>query len=286
MASIMVRIQDATVRIGRTAILGPISLTVRAGESWVVLGPNGAGKTTLLDLAGAIRHPTSGTVEVLGSRLGSVDVRALRSRIGFVGHHVADAIPSHLPVLDIVLTGKRSTLVPWMQSFGGDDRRMATALLERVGCTPMSARSLASCSQGERQRVLLARALFGRPELLLLDEPMAGLDLPGRELLLDALSSTADSAPPTMLVTHHLEEIPVTATHAALLRTGRAVAAGPIGSVLTDEHVSACFGIPVSVSSDDGRWRGYADRSANSRRQRDRHGSRRGERAGREPTDD
>ena len=262
----MVRIRDATVRVGRTVILGPISLTVRAGESWVILGPNGAGKTTLLDLAGAIRHPTSGTVEVLGSRLGSVDVRALRSRIGFVGHRVADSIPSHLPVLDIVLTGKRSTLVPWMQSFDENDRRAAAASLERVGCTPMSGRSLASCSQGERQRVLLARALFGRPELLLLDEPMAGLDLPGRELLLGALSSTADSAPPTMLATHHLEEIPVTATHAVLLRKGKAVAAGPIGSVLTDEHVSACFGIPVSVSSSEGRWRGHADRSATSRR--------------------
>ena len=261
----VVQVLDATVRIGRTTILGPISFDVRAGESWVILGPNGAGKTTLLDLAGAIRHPTSGTVEVLGSRLGTVDVRALRSRIGFVGHHVADIIPAHLRIADIVLTGKRSTLVPWMQSFDEDDRRVAAGLLERVSCTPMSARSLASCSQGERQRVMLARALFGRPELLLLDEPMAGLDLPGRELLLDALSSTADTAPPTILVTHHLEEIPVTTTHAALLRAGRAVAAGPIEAVLTDEHVSACFGMPVSVSSSQGRWRGHADRSAASR---------------------
>lgn len=260
----VVQIRDATVRIGGTAILGPISLTVHAGESWVILGPNGAGKTTLLDLAGAIRHPTSGEVEVLGSQLRSVDVRALRSRIGFVGHHVADAIPMHLPVVDIVLTGKRSTLVPWMQSFSEEDRRTAAELLERVGCTPMSARPLASCSQGERQRVMLARALFGRPELLLLDEPMAGLDLPGRELLLDALSSTADAAPPTILVTHHLEEIPVTATHAALLRSGRAGAAGPIEAVLTVQHVSACFGMPVSVSQSEGRWRGHADRSANS----------------------
>ena len=246
--------------------MGPVSLSVRADESWVILGPNGAGKTTLLDLAGAIRHPTSGTVDVLGARLGSVDMRALRSRIGFVGHHVADAIPAHLSVIDIVLTGKRSTLVPWMQSFDDDDRRTASELLERVGCSPMSARPLASCSQGERQRVMLARALFGRPELILLDEPMAGLDLPGRELLLDALSSTADAAPPTILVTHHLEEIPVGTTHAALLRAGRAVVAGPIEAVLTDEHASACFGIPVSVSSSEGRWRGHADRSATSRR--------------------
>jgi iron complex transport system ATP-binding protein len=252
----IVQIRDATVRIGQTTILGPITFTVRAGESWVILGPNGAGKTTLLDLVGAIRHPTSGTVEVLGSRVGSVDVRTLRSRIGFVGHHVADAIPAHLPVVDIVLTGKRSTLVPWMQTFDENDRRTAAELLERVGCTPMTTRPLASCSQGERQRVMLARALFGRPELLLLDEPMAGLDLPGRELLLDALSSTAHSAPPTILVTHHLEEIPRTVTHAALMRAGITVAAGQIEAVLTDDQVSACFGIPISVSSTQGRWSG------------------------------
>jgi iron complex transport system ATP-binding protein len=253
----VVRIADASVAIGSNTILGPVSLTVRSSDWWVILGPNGSGKTTLLDLAGAIRHPTSGTVEVLGSRLGSVDVRELRSRIGFVGHHVADAIPTHLSVADIVLTGKRSTLVPWMQSFDEEDRRKAAELLELVGCTPMSERALASCSQGERQRAMLARALFGRPELLLLDEPMAGLDLPGRELLLNALSSTIVAAPPTILVTHHLEEIPLTATHAALLRAGRAVAAGPIQAVLTDEHVSKCFGIPVSVSSSQGRWRGH-----------------------------
>jgi iron complex transport system ATP-binding protein len=143
-----------------------------------------------------------------------------------------------------------------MQTFDENDRRTAAELLERVGCTPMTTRPLASCSQGERQRVMLARALFGRPELLLLDEPMAGLDLPGRELLLDALSSTAHSAPPTILVTHHLEEIPRTVTHAALMRAGITVAAGQIEAVLTDDQVSACFGIPISVSSTQGRWSG------------------------------
>ena len=125
----------------------------------------------------------------------------------------------------------------------------------------MRERPLSSCSQGERQRVLLARALFGRPELLLLDEPTAGLDLPGRELLLDALSSTADTAPPTILVTHHLEEIPRTATHAALLRSGRLVASGPIRSVLTDANVSTCFDMPVSVTSIDGRWQARTQRT-------------------------
>jgi iron complex transport system ATP-binding protein len=257
----VVDIRDATVRIGTEQILGPLSFTVRAGESWAILGPNGAGKTTLLDLVGALRHPTTGTVEVLGSRLGTADVRRLRSRIGFVGHHVSDAIPSRFMVLDVVLTGKRSTLVPWMQTFDDDDRRTASDLLERVGCADMRERPLSSCSQGERQRVLLARALFGRPELLLLDEPAAGLDLPGRELLLDALSSTVDAAPPTILVTHHPEEIPRTATHAALLRRGHAVAAGPIAGVLTDANLSSCFDLPVSVATIDGRWQARAKRA-------------------------
>ena len=255
-----VDIRDAVVRIGSAQILGPVSFAVHEGESWAILGPNGAGKTTLLDLAGALRHPTTGTVEVLGERLGAIDVRELRPRIGFVGHHVSDVIPSGFTVLDVVLTGKRSTLVPWMQTFDDADRRIAQDLLERVGCLAMRERPLSSCSQGERQRVLLARALFGRPELLQLDEPTAGLDLPGRELLLDALSSTADTAPPTILVTHHLEEIPRTTTHAALLRTGRFVAAGPIRAVLSDANVSTCFGMSVAVATLDGRWQARAER--------------------------
>jgi iron complex transport system ATP-binding protein len=251
-----VRIRDARVVIGGTDILGPVSIDVRAGETWAILGPNGSGKTTLLDLAGAIRHPTSGSVHVLGHSLGAADVRGIRARIGFVGHHVTESIPPSLCVRDVVLTGKRSTAVPWMQAFDGNDRRLATDLLERVGCGQLAERSLATCSQGERQRVLLARALFGRPELLLLDEPAAGLDLAGRELLLDALSSSLEPerAPARILVTHHLEEIPRTATHAALLRAGLLIACGPIRETLTDANVSTSFGIGVRVSGEGGRW--------------------------------
>ncbi len=254
----VVSIDDATVRIGTKQILGPITLSVEDDESWVVLGPNGSGKTTLLDLAGTLRHPTTGSVTVLGGRLGAIDIRPLRARIGFVGHHVADAIPTHLPVTAVVLTGKRSSLVPWMQTFDDTDRQLAARLLEQVRCTELADRPLWSCSQGERQRVLLARALFGRPELLLLDEPMAGLDLPGREMLLHALSSTADVDPPMILVTHHLEEIPRTATHAALLSDGLAIASGPIHDVLTDRNVTACFGMEISISTHAGRWRAQA----------------------------
>lgn len=254
----VVRIDDATITIASNTILGPVSLTVRSGESWAILGPNGSGKSTLLDLAGGIRHPSSGIVEIFGARLGSVDIRDIRARIGLVGHHVAEAMPAHLAVHDVVLTGKRSTLVPWMQAFDADDRRLADELLQLVGCDGLSRRPLATCSQGERQRVLLARALFGRPELLLLDEPTAGLDLPGRELLLEALSSTAAASSTTMLVTHHVEEIPKTATHAALLRRGSLVASGPIESVLTDANVTTCFDLAISVSTGDGRWQARA----------------------------
>jgi iron complex transport system ATP-binding protein len=257
-APAVVRIDDATITIASNTILGPVSLTVRPGQSWTILGPNGSGKSSLLDLAGGIRYPTSGTVEIFGAHLGSVDIRGIRARIGFVGHHVAEAIPNHLTVRDVVLTGKRSTLVPWMQMFDADDRRIADELLRLVGCDGLSSRLLETCSQGERQRVLLARALFGRPELMLLDEPTAGLDLPGRELLLEALSSTADVSSTTMLVTHHVEEIPRSTTHAALLRRGCFVASGMIEDVLTDANVTACFDLAISVSSDDGRWRAQA----------------------------
>jgi iron complex transport system ATP-binding protein len=250
----VVCVDDATVTLGSHVILGPVSLRVRAGESWAILGPNGSGKSTLLDLAGGIRHPTSGQVAILGGRLGSVDVREIRARIGFVGHHVAEAIPASLPVREVILTGKRSTLVPWMQTFDDHDRRLADDLLRRVRCEELSARPLQTCSQGERQRIMLARALFGRPELLLLDEPAAGLDLPGRELLLESLSSATESPPTTILVTHHVEEIPRTTTHAALLRDGLLVASGAVAEVLTDANVTVCFDLPVSITARAGRW--------------------------------
>ena len=253
----VVWVDDATVILGSNVILGPVALRVRSGQSWAILGPNGSGKSTLLDLAGGVRHPTSGAVAILGGRLGSVDVREIRARIGFIGHHVAEAIPPRLPVRDVVLTGKRSTLVPWMQPFDDEDRRLADDLLRRVRCEGLASRPLETCSQGERQRIMLARALFGRPELLLLDEPTAGLDLPGRELLLETLS-TASDAPTTILVTHHVEEIPRTTTHAALLRRGLMVASGAIAEVLTDANVSACFDMPISITGHEGRWQALA----------------------------
>ncbi len=254
-----VLIEDAEVRIDGRRVLGPVSLRVRRGERWALLGPNGSGKTTLLSLAGALRPPSRGRVRVLGAELGRTDVRDLRARIGHLGHAVSDALPRGLRADEVVLTGKRSTLVPWLQGFDERDRAEARALLELVGCADLAARTWERCSQGERQRVLLARALFGRPELLLLDEPAAGLDLPGRELLVGAIDGAGRArAATSLLATHHLEDLPPSTTHAALLRDGALVAAGPVEEVLTDALLAACFGIAVRVSRAEGRWNARA----------------------------
>jgi iron complex transport system ATP-binding protein len=253
-------LRGATVRVGGRTILGPVDLTVRAGEHWVVLGPNGSGKTTLLASAGGGRNPSAGEVRVLGSRLGRVDVRRLRTRIGHVSHAVADRLRLELPVQDVVLTGKASVLETWWQDLTDDDRARARALLDEVGCLDLASRPLGSCSLGERQRVLIARALFGERPLLLFDEPAAGLDLPARERLLGAMTRAAsrDDPPTTILATHHLEEIPTTVTHVALLREGRLAATGRAADVLTDAGLSACYGLDVAVERRDGRWWAWA----------------------------
>jgi iron complex transport system ATP-binding protein len=247
---------DGTVVFSSRRVLGPISLEIKEGEHWAVLGPNGSGKTTLLSVLGAQRHPTSGIVEVLGERLGSVDLRVLRRRIGVVGHSVSDALPYHASALDIVLTGAMSLLAPWWGNFDDDDKRRARALLEQLHCGHVAHQAFGQCSQGERQRVLIARSLFGKHAMLLLDEPAAGVDLPGREALvgvLDALSVVTDPMT-TVHVAHTLEELPRSITHALLLREGRIVGSGNAQSVLTDECLSTCFGLDVHVDVLDGRF--------------------------------
>jgi iron complex transport system ATP-binding protein len=237
-------------------LLDDASWEVRAGEHWVVLGPNGAGKTTLMHLAGAMSQPSSGTVTVLGARLGAVDVRALRERIGFVDARLARSLRGHLTGLQTVMTGAFNTIILQVRRLKPEHEERARALMALVSADELVERRFEDCSQGERQRLLLARALMADPSLLLLDEPAAGLDLPGREGLLGALATLARDRPtlPTVTVTHHLEEIAPSTTHALLLRAGRVLAAGPIADVLTSERVSETFGLAVDVSDRHGRW--------------------------------
>jgi iron complex transport system ATP-binding protein len=239
-------------------ILGPVSLEIRRGERWAVLGPNGAGKTTLLQLAGARRQPSRGRVEVLGSVLGRVDVRQLRRRIGHVGQSLADRLRGSMPAREVVLTGAGSVLESWWLEPTDAERGRAEELLALVGCAALAAQPYATCSQGERQRLLVARALMGSPDLLLFDEPAAGLDLPGREALLGALDIASEGATASILVTHHVEELPAGTTNAALLRDGELTAAGPVDEVLTDAAMSACFGIGVRIARREGRWSAVA----------------------------
>jgi iron complex transport system ATP-binding protein len=254
--------EDVEVRVpGAGRILGPVSWRVAAGERWAVLGPNGSGKTTLLSVAGAWRQPSLGRAVILGGELGRVDVRAIRERIGHVGHTVTEKLRSELPVRDVVLTGRSSTLETWFQDFTAEERGEAEARLEDMGCLALADRALGTCSQGERARVLLARASYARHDLLLLDEPAAGLDLPAREQLVMAMERAArEPGPPTtVLATHHLEELPPGTTHAALLHGGTFVAAGPVETTLTDDALSQTFGMRISIARRGGRWTAFAE---------------------------
>jgi iron complex transport system ATP-binding protein len=256
----VVDLRDVVVRIDGRAVLGPCTLRIERGERWVLLGPNGSGKTTLLGVIGARRQPSSGTARVLGLTFGRADVRTLHDRIGHASHALSEMLPPGMLVIDVVLTGKRAALSPWFQRYDDADRTRALDRLEQVGCAELATRTFSTCSQGERQRVLLARAMFGEPRLLVLDEPSAGLDLPAREALIGAIEAGAASHPTRALVlaTHHLEEIPPSTTHAALLRDGQLVANGPVGDAITPETLRTCFGIDVDVERRHGRWTGVA----------------------------
>jgi iron complex transport system ATP-binding protein len=247
-------------------LLSDVTWAVGAGEHWVVLGPNGAGKSTLLQLAGGVTHPTEGTVRVLGHRVGGVDLRALRERIGHVDAATARGLKRGLDGRGVVLSGAFGSLAPQLGRLTPEHGARADALLQLTGSAALAVRRFDDCSQGERQRLLLARALMAGtgeagagdagPDLLLLDEPTSGLDLPSRERLVGALVASARRWPdlPTITVTHHLEEIPPTTTHALLLRAGRVLARGPVDDVLTSGPVSDCFGLAVDVERSGGRW--------------------------------
>jgi iron complex transport system ATP-binding protein len=262
---VVLEFADVTIRRGEANLLQHIDWAVRADERWVVLGPNGAGKTTLIQVASAHLHPTSGVAGVLDEVLGTVDVFELRPRIGVTSAALADRIPRHELVKDVVVSAAYAVVGRWREDYAELDHDRARRLLVELGVGELENRRFGTLSEGERKRVQIARALMTDPELLLLDEPAAGLDLGGREDLVATLSRLAldETSPAMVLVSHHLEEIPRGFTHAMLLRGGRVLSAGAIDLVLTPQHLSAAFGMPLQVSCEDGRW--TARRSARHR---------------------
>ena len=251
------------MRRGGTTILDDVTLTVRPRERWLVLGANGSGKTSLLRIAALYEHPTSGTVDVLGERLGRTDVRVLRRRIGYASAALADELRPGLRALDAVRTARFAALEPWWHTYSAADDDQARACLERMGVGAFADRELGTLSSGERQRVLLARTLMNDPAVVLLDEPSARLDLGGREQLVAALDDLAadPDAPPSVVVTHHVDDIPPTSTHAMLLRAGRVLRAGPIGEVLDAAGLSATFGLELDLERrPNGRFSAWARR--------------------------
>jgi iron complex transport system ATP-binding protein len=251
---------------GGAALLTDVTWRVGADERWVVLGPNGAGKTTLLQVAGTHLFPTDGVVGVLGEVVGTVDVFDLRPRIGLTSAALAERVPRDEVVRDVVMSASYAVFGRWKEQYDDVDRARAEDLLREVGAAALADRAYGTLSEGERKRVQIARALMTDPELLLLDEPAAGLDLGGREDLVSTLSVLAldSGSPATVLVVHHVEEIPPGFTHVLLLRRGRVVAAGPIETTLTEAALSDAFGLSLVLTSADGRY--AARRRARSHR--------------------
>lgn len=247
---------DVVVRRDGRNIVDHLNWAVDDDERWVILGPNGAGKTTVLQLADTVMHPTSGAVDVLGERLGRTDVFELRPRIGLASSAMARRIPADETVLNSVLTAAFSVLGRWNEAYEDIDERRALRVLAEWKLDHLADRTFGTLSDGERKRVQIARAIMTDPELLLLDEPTASLDLGAREELLQLLTGYAQSpaTPAMVMVTHHVEEIPVGFTHVMLLRDGAAVAQGRIAETLTEENLSATFGLPVALTADAGRF--------------------------------
>jgi iron complex transport system ATP-binding protein len=252
----VLRLSDVSVVRGRNRILDSVSWTVEEGQRWVLLGPNGAGKTTLLQLASARLQPTSGQVDLLHEMLGAVDVFELRPRVGLASAALAEQIPAGEQVVDVVVTASYAVVGRWREAYDPQDIARAVALLSTLGAAGLAERRYGTLSEGERKRVQIARALMTDPELLLLDEPAAGLDLGGREDLLTRLSELAldPGSPALVLVTHHVEEIPAGFTHALLMRQGEVVTAGPLAEVITPSWLTATFGVPLLVDRVGGRW--------------------------------
>ena len=255
MASVL-EFSDVVVRRGGRNIVDELDWSVNDDERWVVLGPNGAGKTTLLQLADTFMHPTSGDVTILGETLGKTNVFELRPRIGFTSSSLARRVPADETVLNVVMTAAYSVLGRWNEEYEGIDEERAREVLRDWALDHLADRVFGTLSDGERKRVMIARAIMTDPELLLLDEPSASLDLGSREVLLGLLSTFAKSplTPAMVMVTHHVEEIPPGFTHVLLLREGRTVAACPIAETLTRENLTEAFGMQIALAEAGGRY--------------------------------
>jgi iron complex transport system ATP-binding protein len=256
----VLKLRGVSVRREASLLLRNVDWTAHADERWIVIGPNGAGKTTLLQVAATQLYPTEGTVEVLGERLGDVNVFDLRPRIGLTSAALAEKVPSGEKVIDLVLTASYAVLGRWKEEYESSDVTRAVELLDALGCAHLIRRRFSTLSEGERKRVQIARAMMPDPEILLLDEPAAGLDLGGREDLLRRLSTLAKNpkAPMMVLVTHHVEEVPDGFTHAMLLRRGSVLVAGPVEEVFTAKNLSRAFGVPLAIERHEHRWRAWA----------------------------
>lgn len=256
LVSDVLELVDVSVLRNGRPLVEQVSWAVAEGQRWVVLGPNGAGKTTALQVASSYLFPTTGTVRILGEQLGAVDVFELRPRIGIAGIALGDRVPFGETVLNTVLTAAYGMTAHWRERYDAADSTRARALLDRLGLAEYADRAFGTLSEGERKRVLIARALMTDPELLLLDEPAAGLDLGGREDLVRRLGRLAQDplAPSMVMVTHHVEEIVPGFTHVLMLRQGKVLTAGPLESELTSRNLSRCFGLPLLVERNGDRW--------------------------------
>ena len=267
---LLIDFHDVALRRAGRVLVGPVSWQVELDERWVVVGPNGAGKTSLLRMAAAMEYPSSGTAIVLGERLGRVDMSELRQRVGLSSSALAQRVPDGELVRDVVVSAGYAVLGRWREDYEDVDYLRAVDTLESVGAEHLADRTFGTLSEGERKRVLIARALMTDPELLLLDEPAAGLDLGGREELVARLADLAadPDAPALVLVTHHVEEIPPGFSHCLILSEGGVLAAGLLDDVLTAENLSAAFGQSIAVDTIDGRYfaRRVRSRAAHRRR--------------------
>ncbi|MFW0791969.1 ABC transporter ATP-binding protein [Gordonia sp. CPCC 205333] len=265
---LLIDLRDVSVVRDGRALVGPLSWQVELDERWVILGPNGAGKTTLLSIAAGRLHPTSGTVRLLDERLGSAELRELSLRIGVSSPALAARIPDDEVVSDVVISAGYAVIGRWRERYDDIDRGQAIDTLESMGAEHLAGRRFGTLSEGERKRVLIARALMTDPELLLFDEPAAGLDLGGREELVERLGRLAQDpdAPATVLITHHVEEIPEGFTHAMLLAEGTVVAQGLLDDVLTAQNLSTAFSQRIALDRIDGRFFARRQRSAGGHR--------------------